>query len=314
MPNTTSRAIILALGTFTFMSSQLSVAEEQIAQAAAVESPAQTAEAAAPAPRVDRWSLLLPKDANVIYRGQYNYDAVGLGQGNMVYPAFGLAGLVAGMITHGLLVEGQKSRQRTKIEEEADKVLTPYRAIIDAYTYKELMQTGLEKTSAAGSKKIVEVIDTADKGWVVESVPIFYMTQDQQSLILSNSISIRRSDAEADANSAITVQVVSRAQKATDMAAYWTENEGHRIKGESVNLLADSLTIALGQMNNPIPTQSLPFKTFRFKEGSIERMERAQLIKEGCGKRILRTLRGGFIVVPLEPGEGAANSGEQCSA
>jgi hypothetical protein len=61
------------------------------------------------APKFDNgvtWALILPEDEVVEFHGAVNFDRAGGKGGNMMYPAPNAAGLVAGIITHGLLNEG----------------------------------------------------------------------------------------------------------------------------------------------------------------------------------------------------------------
>jgi hypothetical protein len=67
-------------------------------------------------------------------------------------------------------------------------------------------------------------------------------------------------------------------------------------------MLAQSVDIALAYMPGHAGTE--PFRTVRYQEGSVERMERAQVIREACGQVVLRTLRGNLMAVPGAAGNG----------
>ncbi len=72
--------------------------------------------------------------------------------------------------------------------------------------------------------------------------------------------------------------------------------------------LAQSIEIALADTPGSVGTE--PFRTVRYPEGGIERMERAQVIRAHCGLLVLRTLRGNLMAVPFgrsSPNRAAAN-------
>jgi hypothetical protein len=53
-----------------------------------------------------------------------------------------------------------------------------------------------------------------------------------------------------------------------------------------------------------------PHRTFRYPEGGVEKMERAQLVEAHCGRALLRTLRGWLMSVPVKvEGESACSGG-----
>lgn len=91
------------------------------------------------------WTLQLPEDEKVMYKGVLSYDATGPNGSGMLYPAPNAGGFLAGLITHAIILESMKSKQKTAAQEAADKVLTPFTDVIQNYTYLELMQRAVEK-------------------------------------------------------------------------------------------------------------------------------------------------------------------------
>ena len=78
---------------------------------------------------------------------------------------------------------------------------------------------------------------------------------------------------------------------------YWSKEEGARLKAESALLLARAMDIALATHADD-DLAAKPFKTFRYREGLTERMERGQLVSEGCGRIVMKNLRGILMSVP----------------
>ena len=74
------------------------------------------------AARQRKLALRLPKDEKVTFRGSVNYDNAGAGTLGMLYPAPNAVGFLAGLITHGILLQSTKKNQKDKLQEAADSV------------------------------------------------------------------------------------------------------------------------------------------------------------------------------------------------
>lgn len=244
------------------------------------------------------WSLNLPKEEAVVYRGLANMDTAGGQDGAMMYPAPNVAGFVAAIITHGLLADSQNSRQKQALQDTADKVLRPYRPLLDGYKYPELMQAALDKTPWGGARTLVGPAQPRGTGWVVESLPFFSMTQDQRALVLDNLVSVYPPGETAKPLYQSTIRVVSQARMLPDMEKYWKDDAGAALKAESTSLLAHSLALALQETAKPAAADAPAFRTVRYREGEAEKMERAQVISQACQRQVIRTLRGGLMSVP----------------
>lgn len=265
-----------------------------------------------PVTKDSSWSLRLPEDEKVTYRGVVNLDEAGMGTGSMMYPAPNAAGLLAAVITHGFIVDAQKKAQKDKLQAEADKVLLPYQAVLSEYKHIDLMQRALEKASTGGSKKLVAFSEKPGADWFVESRPVFLVTQDQSAIILDNAISIYAPGAPAAAAYQNVVRVVAKAREETDLASFWTANQGEKLKEESARLFADSLDIAFGELATGSSKDNNAHKTVRYLEGNVEKMERGELVSQNCSRVVIRTLRGWLMSVPAR--RSAATAVDECGS
>jgi len=264
---------------------------------------ARSAESPAPAARAasgSDWFLRLPKEEQVVFRGAASFDGAGLDSPAMLYPAPNLAGFLAALATHALILDTQRSNQGKKIQETADQVLAPYRSVLNGYTHRDLMQQALGRSPGAATGRLVESPDRGTGGLIVESLPVFAMTQDQTALILDNAVAIYAPGAASAAYRNI-VRVVSPPQRRTDLVSFWTAGNGEALKAESARLLAESLELALQDMATAQKSGN-PHRTVRYFEGTGERMERGQIISDGCRQVVLRNLRGWLMAVPPRPG------------
>lgn len=281
------------------------------------------ADPAAPAPRA--WALRLPPVDKVVFRGGVSHDAAGLGAGSMLYGAPGVAGFFAAVLTHGLITSALREKQKDQLQSEADRVLEPFVPVLNAFTHQQLMADALARTTVGGAKRLVAAAEPVAADWLIESAPVFSMTQDQRAIVLDNVLRIF-APGGATVVYAQTVRVVSvplvlpvasaaRAASAASepagasgMAPVWLESQGRRVTDESVALFAESLDIALREAAGPAVADTAPHKTFRYPEGGSEKMERAQLVAERCGRTLIRTLRGWLMSIPIGPA-----GGERCN-
>jgi hypothetical protein len=257
---------------------------------------AAAANAAAPP---DDWGLRIPADAPVVYRGVVNFDSAGMPAGSMLYPAVGgVGGFVAALITHGVIVEASKSSEKTRLQEEADRVLQPYQAQLQDFRYPELLKLGVERLSSPERKKLLQPAEP-HAGWVLTTAPTFSMTPDQRALVLDNLVSFLPPGEAATPAHAVAVRVVSSPLQGEVQAAWnAAAPAGTLLKEESAQLLAQSLAIAARETRRGSAEREAAFRSVRYRQGDAEKVERAQVVEDGCDRLVVRTLRGGLLSVP----------------
>jgi hypothetical protein len=243
-----------------------------------------------------QWSVKLPADKEVIFHGIINADELGLNAGGMVYPAPTPLGFLAAIATHAIILDGTKRRQLSQQQENADKVLLPYLPVIDKMDARNLIKSALAVSAQGKTAKIIETTPNPQTETIVESAPVFWMTADQESIIVDNVLSIRKPGSTEKPAYSNVIRVVSPAHNASAPQTYWMGN-GTNLWETAVKLLAESIEIGLKDANTASADEK-PFRTIRFNEGKQEKMERAQLLEERCGRMLLKTLRGSLMSVP----------------
>lgn len=259
------------------------------------------------------WGLRLPAEENVLYQGVSSFDQVGVGGSSFLYPAPNAIGLLAAIVAHGIVVGTARSSQKTKIQEEADKILLPYRGVLDGFRYRELMQNALARIPNGATARLVEPAVSQGRELLVESVPVFSMTQDQFALVVDNLVVISAPDAAPESAYRNAIRVVAAAHEEADPVSFWSAGNGGKIKDESARLLADSLNIALADYVAGPKQDELPYRTIRYREGSLEKMERAQVLSQACDRLLIRTLRGALMSVPVTRTTIQAAAADRCS-
>lgn len=248
------------------------------------------------------WTLALLPDDPVPFHG-LPPDVAGLGSSSMLYPgglgALGLIGLVVGVATHAAIVGGVRSSHETKAQEAADKVLDPYRDALAAFRLRDLEQRALSLTPQ-GSVATLRGTDEVPAGDViVMAAPAFSMTADGTALVMDEIVIVHEQGA-ADPGLTQTLRIVSAPRVDEDLHAAWSADNGAALKSTASAMMAESLDIALAQSRHPADDKAA-FRTLRYSLGTSEKMERAQLVDETCGHLLMRTLRGGLLVVPHRP-------------
>lgn len=247
------------------------------------------------------WSLRLPQEPGVTYRGLASFDKAGKGATNTTYMMPGVVGTALAVAAHGLLINNDLQQQKSEIELRADQVLEPYLTVLDGLRQEALMTQALAHMRPGGKGKLISHLDMDESGWIVESAPVFFMTQDQGALILENVISVYAPGALKQASYRNTVRVVSRLVEHADLPTYWNETQGEPLRRQSAALLAMSYDIALAQAQvdpGAAPATSA-FRTVRYQQGGKEVAERAQVLGEHCGRMLIKNLRGWLMSVPV---------------
>lgn len=269
--------------------------------------PGQGAVASERAPLAVRSAL----DQSVAFHGVISYDTAGSGPAPILYPAPGLAGMLAAIATHAIIANGVQDAEKTRMRDQADQILLPHRPLLGGFKYGELMEDAKSLVANAPALRVLAAGAQPAAGEVlVDSLPMFYMTQDRRALVMENTVSIK---APASAKPYQTViRVTSPAQGADVSDGFWFADNARQLRQTSAVMLARSLDIALEDMRGSAANVGV-FKTVRFSEGGSERMERAEILSTSCDQLVLRTLRGNLMAVPRQPAGAAGEADPACA-
>lgn len=227
------------------------------------------------------------------WRGISDDEAAGAQGLGMLYPAPNAGGLLAAILTHALIVDSQRSAERSAAQARADLVLTPHAATIGTLAGDALAEGALRGLPNATRE--------AARGLVVQMQPRFALAPDARTLVLDNVLRVHDVDTPAVARFENTVRVVAAPRTEADPQAAWAADDGRALRDESLAMLAHSLDIALA----PLPAaEPQAFRTQRYRFGLAQKMERGQPVAGACQRVVLRTLRDWLMSVPLATPEG----------
>lgn len=245
------------------------------------------------------WTLLLPQDNQLVFRGVVNLDGAGMGSGSMMYPAPNAAGFLAALITHGILLESTKNSQKQKLQEEADKVLLPYQEVLRDFDMTDLLQRALQKSQLGPDSTLQPEASATMSDWMIGVIPVYAMTQDERALILDAAVSLRGRHATAAAYQGV-IRVVSSPREEVELPAHWTAERGKALKDEAAAMLAHALDIATQLGMEAPPPDVAKQRTFRYRAGTKDRYERAELLRDECDRLVVRNLRGALMSIPFK--------------
>jgi hypothetical protein len=249
-----------------------------------------------------------PPDSRVLFHGVVSYDNAGGGAGAMMYPAPNAAGLLVAILTHAALNGGARSAEAKRLEEEADKVLEPFKGPIERLAPRDLQQAAAARLDFVATPSLVEAARDAGDAWVIETQPVFLLSQDRRALVVETVVRLYDGAAPAPALER-AVRVVSPPVKSPDAETYWLQAEGDRLAHTSAALLAEAVRVALMDVNAPA---DVPQRTVRYVEGSADKFERAMPLAERCERVALRTLRGAVMSVPVRAKGPSADPPSPC--
>ena len=268
------------------------------------------ASAAGPIERTWAFGVRMPYDKPLAYRGVSSLDAAGLGTASILYPAPNVAGLLAAVLAHSAISDTAQKAEKERLQQEADKVLAPYREVLKDFDHRQLAERSLARSKHVKATLLDGAASGAGQA-VIEAAPVFSMTQDQTALIVDNTIAIVGPQGGEPVYRK-TVRVVGRARAATDLAAFWTAERGEPLKDESARLFALSLELALGEAAGEFAAADAPQRTVRYHEGSQQKIERAHILRQVCGRTLIRTLRESLMSVPGKKDEATPDA--DCAA
>jgi hypothetical protein len=244
--------------------------------------------------------LRVPKADIVSFAAFPNDNSIEGKPGSMLY-AGPLVVALGELAAHGAYESNKQAKEREAKNSLSDIVLAPYEPGLSHFTNADLMGRALSGLATHGDKMLIQFTERAGPGWLIESSPTFFMTQDARALVLQNWIVVHSPDAASPATFNGVVEVVGSPREAVgkDSENSWMVEDGARLQSASVDLLRESVSLALSEIHGDFAGHAAAFHTVRYPRGGSEKMERAQILRETPRRLVLKTLRGWIMSVPV---------------
>ena len=245
-------------------------------------------------------SVRAPKEDLASFAAIANEDSAAGQPGAILYPG-PLPVAVVAVFVHGAYESHRQAAEKSARDNLSALVLAPYLPSLSHVTNSELLGRALEGLATHGEKALIKYSEQPGPGWLIECSPKFFMTQDARALVLQNFIVIHSPDAASAATFKNTVEVVGPARHSVgaDSDDTWVVDGGAALEVVSADLLRESLSLAISDVRGDFAALGGAYRTVRYRRGGAEKMERAQILREGPQQLILKTLHGWIMSVPL---------------
>jgi hypothetical protein len=210
----------------------------------------------------------------------------------------GLAGFFAQVLTHAVMENEAQKKVLKEAQEEADRVLKNYEDLILQNTVSSLIQSSVEQL---GSSNPVISIVNAESGvenenrLFIESLPIYYMSQDQKSIVLEHQLSAYYSDEPEKIIYQNMAKAISKKQNIEEDASRWKANSGELFFEATADLHLSSLNVLLKDMYKNLNSQTNE-ATHKYYIGEKKYYVRGKVLHEDCGYRAIRNLKGNILI------------------
>lgn len=222
-------------------------------------------------------------------RGEYN-PANGIEGGQMMYMGnAGIVGLFAQIATHAAVNSNLQDAKLSQQQQTANNVLRPLESALSTMTNQLLVHQS-DRIQFNGSG--------AD---VIQSKPIFFMSQDSKTLILRHLVTIELPAAKSSRKAATRyqniIEVASTSNTEAKPSEYWTAEQGATFKQTATALYEKSLQIVWDDVQGKLG-KNVSDQTLSFQFGSQVRTERGKLLQQDCNYALIRNLRGWLMAIP----------------
>lgn len=235
--------------------------------------------------------------------------------GGMAYPGYSAGVFLAGILTHAV-VQGAVNRGREDARQKAANiVLEKYDEVIRELSPATLFPMPVE----LGELETVLVVRGADSpdglmnSCRVSVDPAFFMTQNQESLILVNYVELiyplfgpsvdgkekgrhtRKRNRKPAAVGGTKVEYVYSPEIPLEPEYYWSEEGYKRLIDATQNMFLETIKLAfVRQRTENVP----PPSTVRYIENGVKKVERGSVVGSSAERITFITLSGGIKSVP----------------
>jgi len=230
----------------------------------------------------------LEADKTLDFRGVYD-SRNSVGQGSVMYAGdAGAGGLLAQVLIHAAISKNAQDAKLSRQQLEANEILAPMQPVLQGINQEILIHDDERYHFSNNSADII-----------LESQPIFFMSQNMRSISLKHKIKAHQLDA-TKALYENSIEVVSSAIEAEEPYELLRNHDGARLKEIAKDLYEYSLSLALADIAGEYQSEDAKQKSFRFYQGDKLRVERGVSVAQGQDKSVIRNLRGWLVAFPLD--------------
>ncbi len=250
----------------------------------------------------------------VTFVGKKSLEGSGLSSAPMMYPADTAGLFLVSILTHAAVSGGVQKAKLNQEQEEANKVLEPYRPHIENINEAFLARhTNSQGISAVIDKMQILLGDKRleNSRWQVNVVPVFAMTQNQSSFLIYNKLTfIDRSltakdkkkvkklkKGQPNPNERLVV-IVSDPVLTENKADFWLRENAKAFNDSIKSLYIESFHLGVARHFGELKNADAKQVTIRYLENGVKKIERGYVISQTCRRTIFESLAGEIKSVP----------------
>ena len=249
---------------------------------------------------VSQLYIHFPDDKEVVFMGKISVDTAENISGGMMYPGYNAGTFLISILAHAALQGGMEAGQEKKRQENADAVLNKYKPILEDISGQSLIEGNFELQLVSGDVTLMRHYnDGSDENKYIASVqPVYYLTQNERSLILTNKISFYESQRPSSTRRSVVTEYVSSPCLEENPGDYWASDGYRSFIYSSKFLFIETVRMALEFVHAEEKFEGEK-KTIRYYESGKKKVERGIVIREDCDRLVFISLRGAIKSVPV---------------
>jgi len=235
--------------------------------------------------------------------------------GGMMYPADTAGLFLVSILTHAAVSGSVEKSRLTKEQELANKVLDPYASYIANVNADYLFNPNDLKNFEQSGMSFLKGVEEGDKSrWHLKTVPVFAMTQNQNSLIVYNKMTFidqslidtkkkinkkpkRAKRGAVDPNEKLVV-IVSDPISAESAADFWIRDNAKAFQDTVKNLYLESFKLGVSRQFGNLDAAQEKQVTVKYLEDGVKKIERGYVISQTCKRTVFESLAKEIKSVP----------------
>lgn len=212
----------------------------------------------------------------------------------------GVAGFLGQIFVHAAIANKAQESQLSKQQKAADKVLEDYQSYIEQVTYSSLLDSTANTIKLDHIRlNIIDSTSTITNGLIIESLPVFYISQDKTTIIIKHHLRATYASMPDQIVFENSSKIISPAIEINDGIDSWKYRNGEQFFATTKQLYHDSLNLLIQDMYQLLKSNEQE-KTYKYYIGKEKHYIRGNMINNNCKNIILRGLQGNLVVLPVK--------------
>ncbi|KRP19471.1 MAG: hypothetical protein ABS23_03840 [SAR92 bacterium BACL16 MAG-120619-bin48] len=239
---------------------------------------------------------------DLVFIGQPRSSGARSTPSGMAYPGGDPFSFLAAIAVHAAIQGSVTSAAEQAQIEAANKVLTPFKELIDGLYQADLLSAnqlaGISEKTDDFEVGLLED-DRLPTGWLVQLNPMFVMSRSSDAITAVVTLAINDGRIrEIEASAAPYQKVIAIQSQPVANTQEWLKEEGAKFTDTLQDLVSAAIELGINQFAGLLPPKEEASSTLRYLENGEKKIERGYLISESCSALIFESLRGELKWIP----------------